>query len=447
MMFKNTFFSFLLFNFSMIPFLAKSSALRENFILNNFNEASNLAKSEKKLILINFSAGWCPPCNTLEEIYFTDPKFKNLSKELILLKIDSDLSSSWTLKSKYKIKEYPTVVFTDSLGNEISRVVGLIKKEEFFERTKYSISNNDTPLIKLLIEFEKNKNIDIVWKILDHYISIHDYKNAMVYIPYAIKHPKLTLAQLDIITMVPLMVQFEKNLIDDYLISTIKNSITEFPNENTSFKKFDILENISESVNDQSLKKWLLEQKIKTCDSLLLKNKKSTSLLEAKAYTLEQLNQPSEARKIYSKIVSLLEAKMIDEKINPETNRGFNMEKAYSLYKSGNYSAAAKLFGVLMAKYPNDFTFYYNYSKLLTDSGKFNEAQPLAEKALKLAYGDNKLKVALLLSEILVQLDKTKEALKLIETYSENTELPDDKTLRTRKYYKKLIDLQRSLKK
>ena len=58
--------------------------------LTNFDTAQARARSEKKLLLIEFTGSdWCPPCVMLERQVFSQPEFKEYAAQhLVLLEVD-----------------------------------------------------------------------------------------------------------------------------------------------------------------------------------------------------------------------------------------------------------------------------------------------------------------------------------------------------------------------
>jgi thiol:disulfide interchange protein len=54
------------------------------------DEALARAKSERKPIVLDFSAEWCAPCKRMEKTTFTDAKVKELLQRCILVRIDVD---------------------------------------------------------------------------------------------------------------------------------------------------------------------------------------------------------------------------------------------------------------------------------------------------------------------------------------------------------------------
>ncbi len=102
-------------------------------------EALEEAKSERSYILIDFAADWCIPCKELDHKTFSRKEVIEATKDFVNLKADLTQSSSEStiqLRSVYKIRGVPTVVFIDKNGNERKdlRIVGFVDKNEFLSR-------------------------------------------------------------------------------------------------------------------------------------------------------------------------------------------------------------------------------------------------------------------------------------------------------------------------
>ncbi|CAN6297422.1 unnamed protein product, partial [Urochloa humidicola] len=88
-----------------------------------YDEQWEAAKSNGKLMVIDFSASWCGPCR------FIEPAFKEMASrytDVVFVKIDvdelSDVARTW------KVEAMPTFVLARG-GKEVSRVVGAKKDE------------------------------------------------------------------------------------------------------------------------------------------------------------------------------------------------------------------------------------------------------------------------------------------------------------------------------
>jgi thioredoxin-related protein len=105
----------------------------ESIWLTNFETAQARARSEKKLLLIEFTGSdWCPPCILLERQVFSQPEFKEYAAQhLVLLEVDfprvKELSdeqkaANEKLAEQYGIYGFPTVVVLDSNGKTLGQL-------------------------------------------------------------------------------------------------------------------------------------------------------------------------------------------------------------------------------------------------------------------------------------------------------------------------------------
>lgn len=95
-------------------------------------KAIEKAKSDKKLVMVDFWAEWCGPCKLLDAKTFSDEKVQKFLKDkTIAIKINVDENKK--LVEKYKIPGYPCMVFIDGEGKEVGRVLGFRDPETFLE--------------------------------------------------------------------------------------------------------------------------------------------------------------------------------------------------------------------------------------------------------------------------------------------------------------------------
>lgn len=81
-----------------------------------------------KPMLLEFYADWCSPCIAMEEGTYPDPRVISEMKDFIAIKVDTQVRID--IESKYHIAYYPTIVFLNSKGDEISRHVGYLGPED-----------------------------------------------------------------------------------------------------------------------------------------------------------------------------------------------------------------------------------------------------------------------------------------------------------------------------
>lgn len=122
----------------LLGFVATPVFAGEGEWLTDFAKAQEKAKSEKKMVLVDFTGSdWCPPCKALHANVLTSEEFKTFAKDnLVLVEIDFPRSKPQSdqqkkankeLAKKYEVSGYPTVIVFDAQGKQLSKKVGYDK--------------------------------------------------------------------------------------------------------------------------------------------------------------------------------------------------------------------------------------------------------------------------------------------------------------------------------
>jgi thiol-disulfide isomerase/thioredoxin len=430
----------------------KASSL---FILNNPSLALQKAKVENKPILIDFFGTWCPPCNVLDETVFNHPKFASYKDKMIFLKLDADLPISWELKAKYQIRGYPTIVFVTPNNEEIYRIIGSLQPNSFFRKMDFAIKNKNMSIKDIQIAFNKNKTPENAWKLIEAFNNQETYEEAYKVLPFALKKSNLSAKEQDLLQYIPLKANYSSLTKESKtkFIDFIKNSIEAYPYEETFLDKLNILDSIAEETKDEALKKWVALQTLRITNDMMTKKLSDdsfiskTDILFIRADAFEKLGSKTEAQFVYKMAAQEIESLIKKYKLDIKTNRGFNLDRVYAIFKSGDNQTANTLYTDLIKVYPEEFTFYYNHASVLKELGKKEDSLAQAKKALEYSYGDNKLRAAYFTADLLKTLEQKEKALNILEDAIKTAQLPDDKSIRTHRYYKKLVDLKEQLSK
>jgi len=91
----------------------------------SFKDASEIAKAKNKPMMLVF---YGVSSKRLDENVFSSPNVIKLAQEFVCMKLGSDQND---LTKRYKVGEFPTVVFTDSQGGEYDRVVSYKSASSF----------------------------------------------------------------------------------------------------------------------------------------------------------------------------------------------------------------------------------------------------------------------------------------------------------------------------
>src|SRR5574341_1477099 len=82
------------------------------------------ASVNEKPVIIDFYADWCQPCIAMEEGTYPNPRVVSEMADFVAIKVDTQKRID--IETKYGIAYYPTIVFLDPKGKEISRHVGYL---------------------------------------------------------------------------------------------------------------------------------------------------------------------------------------------------------------------------------------------------------------------------------------------------------------------------------
>jgi thioredoxin-related protein len=122
-------------SFFLVILLIFSSCKNGNpyYLVDDANLVLKKARHDKKLVFLDFYTVWCGGCKEYEKRTFVDSSFKKyLTENFYSSRINAELVQNKRITKKYSISGYPTILITDSKGEEIDRIIGY--KEESIEK-------------------------------------------------------------------------------------------------------------------------------------------------------------------------------------------------------------------------------------------------------------------------------------------------------------------------
>ena len=111
--------------------LLRAADLAVPFRKITFDEATQAAAKESKLVFIDFFTTWCEPCKRLDATTFTDAGVgKLVGEKAVALKLDAEKEGQ-AVAQRYKISAYPTLLLLKHDGSEVDRIVGFREPAAF----------------------------------------------------------------------------------------------------------------------------------------------------------------------------------------------------------------------------------------------------------------------------------------------------------------------------
>ncbi|GEM_PF-1837917 len=82
------------------------------------------AATRETVVLADFFAVWCPPCDLLRDEFLHAPEHRDLVERFTLLRLDADSPDSFATKDRYRVGGYPTVLILAANGEVLDRIEG-----------------------------------------------------------------------------------------------------------------------------------------------------------------------------------------------------------------------------------------------------------------------------------------------------------------------------------
>jgi thiol:disulfide interchange protein len=96
----------------------------------NYANAVKRAQTEKKPILLDLWAEWCPPCQYLKTKVFPTPEAQAALAKVVPLSVmveykdRKQIPEGVRMAKQFNLEAYPTLIMLDSNGKEVRRQVG-----------------------------------------------------------------------------------------------------------------------------------------------------------------------------------------------------------------------------------------------------------------------------------------------------------------------------------
>ncbi len=122
------------------------AAAQTDFRHITFGEAIEAAKSEGKLVFIDFYTQWCGPCKRMaKEVFPTQQVGDYMNANFVSIKIDAEAGEGPALAGKFGVKAYPTFVVVAPDGNVTGTFAGYKDSGEFISKIETCRNPDLTP--------------------------------------------------------------------------------------------------------------------------------------------------------------------------------------------------------------------------------------------------------------------------------------------------------------
>lgn len=147
----------------------------------SFDEVLAKAKAENKYIFMDAYAEWCGPCKWIAKNIFPLPEVgQYFNSRFVSVQIDMEKGEGPALANKYQVQAYPTLLFLNSKGEMVHRVVGAVDGPKLIDAAEIA-ADPEKNLAGMQKKYEKNKtNPDFLVEYLNLLDAAYMDKNTVL---------------------------------------------------------------------------------------------------------------------------------------------------------------------------------------------------------------------------------------------------------------------------
>ena len=424
---------------------SKAHLNEHGFWINGFSEGLKSAQVHSQLVIVDFGARWCPSCVRLETEIFSSPQFQHVARNFVKVKLDSDILENSVLQEKYHVEGIPTVVITNSAGEEILRFVDYQPMDRVLSLLKEA---KEVPLTLQALKARAEKTQSAQdWSLLwNRYFATENYAEALALGAHFsnVNRPSL---------WADAEVQFslQKLKANKISINEAQAKILEvIENERSSTRSMRWRQELVEALSSETSAKPTETSPISKTrrEDLAQENLQLALILIKNPEALKQAlknDLPGEYVGFEKFYVAFMAAETMEAAdLLPETraaaawsyaydvardshlpprSKGIHLRWLTSAILSHQYDEALKIVNDLLKVFPKDGDLERRKLAVLVELHRFDEAIKVGELALANSYGMNQMKVIEPLAKAYIGSHRKDLAQALVQKYIQYPEL------------------------
>lgn len=168
-----------------MPLVQQTQASEDNtkgtqFFKGTFAQALAKAKKENKKLMVDCYTLWCGPCRYMAtNIFPNDTLGAYMNEHFVCMKLDMEHGEGPERNKTFNVKAYPTFIFFDADGKELSRFEGMAMQDDFQKRCE-RILKGEAPISKEDIQKEKQQRVAEKDTIIDEGKGVNFIKGSEV---------------------------------------------------------------------------------------------------------------------------------------------------------------------------------------------------------------------------------------------------------------------------
>ena len=403
----------------------KAEKDEHGFYNGQLEKALQEAKKKNQLVLLDFTAIWCPGCQRNKNEIFGTAEFKKLTKDVVKVKIDTDLFENFKASEQYQIKGIPTLILVNANNNEIDRLVGFEPIDKL--KTFVGAAQKDPTPIQDWMKLDASADQATQLKAGQRLLASGKTAESIPFLgrvqpaPPELLYAKVTAAQ----------EAYEKDkdnvALKEAFAKEVRDALKQEPSSTRSIGwrvEFVRLNPKSDEAKKAVADGVQLADELMKDDEKLKKAVATDSIGEFKGYEkwvvasykadLVEASEAPEDEQI--KVMSEAADLGIQYKI-PMTKQGPALRQLVMLTSAKRWPEAEMQINQLLQQAPKNTDYKRRKVRILNALKKYGEAVKLAEQILPSVEGRNEFWVAELLAKSYIGLEKKDEAKRVLTAY------------------------------
>ena len=404
----------------------KNGEVKKAEIKSTYNNLKdlNLKSANGKPTLLVFSAPWCPACVRMAtETYPKKEVAKQLTK-LNFVKLNSDLPENNELADKFKIKAIPTMILLDKNGVETFRWLDFQPAPAFAKNLDAEIQKVD--LSESILASAKLGDASAASALAFKALNTLDYAEAYKWFSLTNSERDQKYKLSAEVNLAQEKASEDDKLTETYLQTLQKAAVLTSSRLDNIRWTIDYLDKKNELKSFQEDSKKLAVEKLNDIDQLLNNKKAAEVAFQESTYGDYTGFEAAELLWLKSKVLNLLEQKKEQEANNKKsieilTKKKLDVKRPGEilmtisyLREAGEVKKVEELYKKLTQEYAQSYVYFEKYARWEHKNKNLEKSLSLVNEALKYPEG-NLPQLSLLKSQILKDLKKTDEALKVID--------------------------------
>ncbi len=110
-----------------------------------FETVLETAKSENKLVFVEFYADWCTPCKMMDQQVFTDKNIGDFfNQRFVNVKVNTEKGNGPDLAAIFEVTALPTLLFLDEIGRVVERREGAAFHTDLMNMAERALSQKES---------------------------------------------------------------------------------------------------------------------------------------------------------------------------------------------------------------------------------------------------------------------------------------------------------------